>query len=144
MGLGYFLPFGKKKHFVRAIIVYPNKRVVMKKVEGDKPTFAVSDGEIKRSYAIDQKAVYFFEKEPLLFYNSGGSSPIIFSDTGLKPVMSSAEFTSILESKAVNDLLEASKGQQWDWHFIASMVSAVGVILLFLQGGGLGFLGIGG
>lgn len=144
MGFWDFLPFGKKKEFLRAIIVYPNKRVVMQKVEGDKPTFSVSDGQIKRSYAVDQKAVYFFEKQPLLFYVSGESSPLMIGNNGIVPTMSSAEFTSILESKAVNDLLEASKGNNWDWHFIASLVSAIGVILLFLQGGGLSFLGVGG
>jgi len=145
MGMFNWLPFGKKnKNFLRAIIVYPNKNVKMEKVEGDNATFSIGDGVVKRSYAIDQKAVYFFNKEPLLFYSSSKSSPLMITDENIKNSMGSSEFQSILESKAVHDLLEASKGGGWDIQFIATLVSAIGVIILFLQGGGMGFLGIGG
>lgn len=145
MGMFDWLPFGNKsKNFLRAIIVYPNKNVKMEKIEGDKPTFSLGGGDVKRSYAIDQKAVYFFNKQPLLFYSSTKSSPLIISDGNVSNSMDSSEFRSILESKAVHDLLEASKGGGWDIQFIATLVSAIGVVILFLQGGGMGFLGIGG
>lgn len=143
MGIMNYLPFGKNKYYLSALIVYPTKKVKKVKIEGDKPTFAVDDGQFKRMYAIDQKAIYFFNKEPVLFYTSGSSSPLIIGND-IQSSMNSSEFRSILESKAVSEILEASKGSGLDLHFIASVISAIGVIILFLQNGGLGFLGVGG
>lgn len=135
---------GEKKQFLRAIIVYPNKRVEMKKVEGNVPFFTQADGGFKRKYVIDQKAIYYFNDQPLLFFNSMNASPFHILQNQLDYTMSSTEFNSIIESKVVPELLEASKGGGWDIHFIASIISAVGVILLLINSGGLGFLGVGG
>lgn len=144
-GAPSWIPFiGEKKKFLKAIIVYPNKRVKMKNIEGDNPTFTISDGQIKRTYTIDPKAIYFFDNQPLLFFNSSTSSPFLITPKDISLTMDSSEFQSIIESKAVSELLEASKGTGMDLHFIASIVSAVGVILLLLTSGGLSFLNFGG
>lgn len=144
MGLFSWLPFGKKKKFLKAIIVYPNKRVEMKKIDGNMPTFTINDGQMKRKYVIDQKAIYFFNEEPLLFFNSMSASPFLILDDSLDYTMSSSEFQSIIESKVVPELLEASKGGGWDLHFIASVVGAICGILILLNTGGLNFLNLGG
>ena len=139
MGMFDFLK--RNNSLLKAIIVYPNKNVKMLKVEGNKPSFTASDGLNNRRYMIDQKAIYFFNKEALLFYHSMHSSPILIHNEGsIGNSMSSSEFQSIIESKVINELLEASKGGGWDIQFIATMVSAVGVVILIMQGGGLNFL----
>ena len=145
-GLPSWIPLiGEKKNFLKAIIVYPNKNVRMIKIEGDKPTFKVGAESEKREYAVDPKAIYFFNKEPLLFYHSNNASPVMINDLAVaEESMNSVEFRSIIESKAVNDLLTAAGGGGMDWQFIASIVSAVGVVFLIVQGGGLGFLAGGG
>ena len=56
-GVPSWIPLiGDKKKFLRAIIVYPNKRVVMQKVEGNMPTFTLSDGknQLKRTSLPDR------------------------------------------------------------------------------------------
>lgn len=140
-GVPSWIPLiGEKKKFLKAVIVFPNKNVRMVNVEGDKPTFTLSDGQMKRTYVVDQKAIYFFDNQPLLFFNSATSSPFLIGNDALDFTMSSSEFQSIIESKAVSELLEASKGGGWDIHFIASVISAIGVILLLATSGGFSFL----
>lgn len=142
-----WLPFVKGKNKLKAIVVYPNKNVKMVNVEGDKQDFTLTENKVVRRYVIDSKAIYFFNKEPLLFYHYAHSSPIyinVDNGEGLERSMNSIEFQSIIESKAVSELLEASKGNKWDIHFIISVVTAVGVVILLLNSGGLGFLTGGG
>jgi hypothetical protein len=131
---------GTKKDYVTAIIVYPNKRVAKKKVEGNVSTFTVSTDKQKRKYAIDQKAIYLENNKPVLFYNSNNASPFLITNQDIDYTMSSTEFQGIIESKVVPELLEASKGGGWDMHFIASIIGAVTGILLLLNSGGLSFL----
>lgn len=130
---------GKKK--CQAIIIYPTKKVIKVDVEMDSTRFTVGKGDKIKSYVIDEKAIYFFEDKPMLFYHSEQASPLSIFPDGQEYTMSSSEFQSVIESKVVRDLMIAGQGFDWDITLIASIISALGVILLVVQGGGFSFLG---
>ena len=140
-GIWSWIPLvGEKKYYIKAIIVYPNKNVRMKKVFGDVKTFDVTEEKQTRKYSIDTKAIYHFDGEPVSFYDSSKSSPVlieVFEQKGVKPSMNAQEFQSIIESKAVAEMLEATRGTSWDIQFIATIISAVGVVILLLTSGTL-------
>lgn len=145
MGLSRFLPFGKPKEKINAIIVYPNKKIKKHTIEGNKESFNITEGNVTRQYVVDPKAIYRLDGVETLMYDSKHSSPLILTDKEFVTSMDSLEFRSIIESKAISDLLEAVKNKGgWDLHFIASLVSAIGVVILVLNSGGLGFLTGGG
>jgi len=143
MNMLEILSFGfYKAKTLKAIIVYPSKKVLMRKVDDSVNTFSIGEGALKRSFQIDEKAIYFFKKEPLLFYHSNSASPIIIDENDLDSSMSSSEFTSIIESKAVRDLLTGHEQGIFNMTIILSAISAIGVLLLLgMQSGFISFGG---
>lgn len=130
-------PF-KKKKFLKAIVVYPNKKVEMLKVDSNAPTFEITKDGMSNNFVIDPKAIHFFNEEPLLFYNAQHASPIVLSENGtLLASMSSAEFRSVIKSSAIRDLLTAATGGGWDIQFIMIAVAAVASVLSLVASGGL-------
>ena len=138
--LGMF-GFGKGKKKCQAIIIYPTKKVVMVNVEMESTRFTVGKNDKAKSYMIQDDAIYYFNDKPLLFYDSEDASPLNISSNSIITSMNSTEFQSVIESKVVKDLMVASQGFDWDITLIASIVSALGVVLLVVQGGGFSFLG---
>lgn len=138
--LGMF-GFGSKKKKCQAIIIYPTKKVVMVNVEMESTRFTVGKKDKAKSYMIQDDAIYYFNDKPLLFYDSEDASPIKISSNEIITSMNSTEFQSVIESKVVKDLMVASTGFEWDVTLIASVISAIGVLLLVVQGGGFNFLG---
>lgn len=132
--------FNRKKK-CQAIIIYPTKKVLKVNVEMESSRFSVGQGNKQKSYIIDSKAIYFFNDMPLLFYDSEHASPLKISSDSIKATMTSDEFQSIIESKVVRDLMIAGNNTQWDITLIASVISALGVLLLVVQSGGFSFLG---
>ena len=130
---------GKKK--CQAIIIYPTKKVIKVDVEMDSTRFTVGKGDKAKSYVIDEKNIYYMNEKPLLFYDSEFASPLTIDVEGVGLSMDSSEFQSVIESKVVRDLMVAGQGFDWDITLIASIISALGVILLVVQGGGFSFLG---
>jgi len=136
MGL-VFNMFSKKKK-LKAIIVLPSKNVEMFNVGGGERQFTQKIGDTKKFYTIDEKAIYFFKGQPMLFYHHGCSSPVMFNDIGeLSFSLSSDEMSSLAESKAIQDLLTAAVGDdKRDMLFYITVANAIAsvVILLIVTG----------
>jgi len=127
---------------LKVIIFYPSKKVIMKKVNSTKNYFTVGNGAHAKSYVIDQKAIYYFKKEPLLVYHGDNPSPLLIAVEGQENSMTSSEFQSIIESKAVRDLLTASGGTELHLSLILTIVNTLGIVFLILANSG--FIGFGG
>lgn len=120
----------KNKQYIKAIIVNPTKKVFMVKVYPENKRFK-HEGN---TYLVDEKALYFFNKEPVMFYTYGKSSPIVFSDeSGIRFGLDASEITSILESKAVSDLLTATTKDEKDILFYMVAGCLCGIVLIFLS-----------
>lgn len=127
-------PFAKDD--LKVIIVYPSKKVIMKKVSSTKETFTIGQGIDSKSYVIDEKAIYFFKKEPLLFYHSNNPSPLLIKVEGQSESMSASEFQSIIESKAVKDLLTAQSAMELNLSLILTIVNTLGIVFLIAANSG--------
>jgi len=114
--------FGKKPKKINALFIHPNKDVEIVRVGIENKKF-VKD---KLQYIIDEKAIYFWKEKPLLFYRVGYVAPLIFGeeDDVVSFSLSAAEIRSVIESKAVNDLLTAGT-EDFNWTLWAAIAAAV-------------------
>ena len=131
-----------KKSVLKAIIVYPSKKVVMVKVDEQKTTFTQGEGKNAKSYVVDEKAIYFFNKEPLLFYHANNPSPILISVEGQHNSMTSSEFQSVLESKAVQELLHSEPENVLNMSLILAIANTIGILVII--GINAGYINLGG
>ena len=124
--------WSKPKHDIKAIIVYPNKQIEMKrvKVTDDKFTHA------GRVFLIDEKSVYFLEKTPVSFYHFKDSSPKLIDSNGVEDSMKSKEVSAVMESKIVQDILSASTGKT-DYVLYVAAAAAMFSLLILLNDIGL-------
>lgn len=122
------------KKTLKGIIVLPSKNVLMINIDSSNRQFTQKIGDKEKLYTIDEKAIYFFKGQPLLFYHHGCSSPIMFSDIGdLSYSLSSDEMSSLAESKAIQDLLTAAAGEdKKDMQFYFVVASAIASIVTML------------
>ena len=140
MGIKNMLGFGRKNS-IQAIIVYPTKHVELKKVRDvSSGRFKAGKANNKFTYLIDEEAIYHFKDKPLLFYRSGMSSPIAFTRDGLENTLSSEDFTSVINSKVVQDLLKAGEGD-FDLNFLLQMATLAGLVVILLNDFGVLNLG---
>jgi hypothetical protein len=133
--LGSVVGMFSKKKTLKAIIVLPSKNVEMINVNGGERQFSHKIGETKKLYTIDEKSIYFFKGQPMLFYHHGCSSPVLFSElTGdLSYSLSSDEMSSLAESKAIQDLLTAASGEdKRDLLFYLVMGNAIASVVILL------------
>jgi hypothetical protein len=135
--MAFKLGWSKPKHDIKAIIVYPNKQIEMKRVKVTEDKFS-HEGRV---FLIDEKSVYFLEKQPVSFYHFQDSSPKLIHSNGVEDSMKSKEVSAVMESKIVQDIITASGGNT-DWTFYAAAASA-GISLLILLNN-LGLLKLGG
>lgn len=121
MGLGDYVKglFSPSSMKLKALIVYPNKAVKIKSINVKDMRFQFAD----RTYIIDEKAIYFHKRKPMLMYHFDSASPMLFSNVGLSPSLRSNDINSILESKIVRDLLAATEAK--DMIFYAAVAAAV-------------------
>ena len=118
--------WGNTKHDIKAIIVYPNKQIAMKRVKVTEDRFQ-HEG---RQFLIDEKSVYFMDKQPVSFYHFKDSSPKIINITNVEDSMKSKEVSAVMESKIVQDILSGASGTT-DWVLWAA-VAAAGLSLIIL------------
>ncbi len=132
--------FGQKKKTIDILMVDKTKSIEMKKVTPTNAKFTLGDNKDKTTYIVDEKAIYFFKEKPLLFYYEGNVSPLLFTTQGLSNSVSGDEFTKIIETKAVTDLLTASS-DDYDINFVLLIATAgMSLVILLNQ---LGVLNLG-
>jgi len=112
----FFNPAAMK---LKALVIYPNKAVKIKTINAKDMRFKLAD----RVYIVDEKAIYFHKKKPMLVYHFDNASPLMFSSIGIEPSMKPNDINSILESKIVRDLLTATTGN--DFVLYAAIAAAV-------------------
>lgn len=103
MGLNF--SWSAPKHDIRAIIFYPNRQMSMKRVKVTEDKF-VHEG---RNFLIDEKSIYFMDKQPVAIYHFKDSSPKMVRPEGITDSMNSQEVSAVMESKVVQDIITASK-----------------------------------
>jgi hypothetical protein len=129
MEIRFFGLFGAPSRKMNVLIIYTNKDAVMKKVDIKDRLFTHEE----MTYMIDEKAIYYFKGKPMLFYRHGVTSPVIFGDAGgVDYTLSAAEVNSVLETKAVRDLLLAAGGgeEKLFWLVIANIALTAVIILI--------------
>lgn len=134
MVFGWLKKLFSSKKTLKALIVLPSKNVEMKNVSGGERQFTHKVGESNKLFTIDEKAIYFFKGQPLLFYHHNCSSPIMFSDNSdLSYSLSSDEMSSLAESRAIKELLTAASGDDnKGLLFYVTIASAVASIVTML------------
>lgn len=126
------------KPSIKAIVINPTKRVEQVKVYPEDKRFVHE----KNTYIVDERALYFFNKEPVMFYIVGNASPLIFSEErGVLNGLDSRELTSIIETRAVHDLLTATTNDDKGMMFYMVAATLAGVVLIFLSLTGVVTLG---
>lgn len=132
--IGWLKNLFSNKKTLKALIILPSKNVEMINVSGTERQFTHKIGGSGRLYTIDERAIYFFKKQPLLFYHHGCSSPLIFNENGdWSYSLSSDEMSSLAESKAIQELLTAATGDdKKGLLFYVTVASAVASIVTML------------
>lgn len=130
------LNWSKPKHDIKAIIIYPNRQIQMKRVK-------VTDDYFKhegRTFLIDEKSIYFLEKTPVSIYHFKESSPKIVDIKGIKDSMESKEVSAVMETKVVEDIIRGAGGSN-DYVLWAAAAAAILSLLILLNDIGLLKLG---
>jgi hypothetical protein len=132
VGFLSFLKFWEKKRKITVLMVYPNKDVSISEVEFASRQFTKE----AMTYTIDEKAIYYYKGKPTLFYYSEVSSPIGFNREGSWDYsLSASEINSVLETKAVRDLLLAAMGEDGKLFWICVASAALSLITLLIVAG---------
>lgn len=127
-----YIPFLPKKRTINVLMVYPNKDASIDEVEFDNRLFE-KEG---KTYTIDEKAIYYFKGKPIMFYYSEVTSPIGFNKEGTWDYsLSAREINSVLESKAVHDILTAAQGENDMLFWVCVASAALGVLNLLILAG---------
>lgn len=119
-----------KENTIQVILVDGTKKVYLKDVVANNNTFSDGEGKDKRSYIIDEKAIYYFKDKPVLFYRKGNASPITFQESGIDNTLSTKELTSLMQNKVIEDLLKSTE-TDFDINFVLQMATA-GIALVIL------------
>lgn len=114
---------------LKALVVYPNKAIKIKKINAKDMRFKIGG----RVYIVDEKAIYFLKRKPMLIYHFDNASPLMFGKVKLEPSMRPDDINSILESKIVKDLLTASTEKDMLFYVVAAaaILSLVNALVLF-------------
>lgn len=123
----------KKGPTIKTLMLYPNKDIVMREVKANQKEWS----EDKHTYLIDEKAIYFWKKHPILLYRFGISSPIIIGEEELQmhPSMSAQEVNAVMQSPAVHDLL-TSGDDDMNWTmWLAAAAAAFSLVQLLISFG---------
>lgn len=104
---------------IQAMIIYPNKKLLIKKVNVKEENFKLDN----KSFLIDEKAIYFYKRKPILIYHYENTSPLIISKDKIKGSVGSGEIESIIGNNIVHDLLSGQ--QENDMLFYAVVASAI-------------------
>lgn len=118
----------KPKHDIKAIIIYPNKQIEMKKVKATEDRF----NHQNRVFLIDEKSVYFLDKTPVSIYHYNDSSPKLIGSNGVEDSMKSKEVSAVLESKIVQDIISGG-GMSASWTIYVAGAAAVFSLLILLN-----------
>jgi hypothetical protein len=125
------LDFFKKKNKIKALIVHPNKVIKIQRVPYEEGRFSKG----KKTYIVDEKAVYYYKNEPFLFYHYNQASPQVMTPAGFEDSMTSAEMRAVIEMDAVNDLLTAT-GKKEGWTlYVAGAAAVFSLVLLLIEFG---------
>jgi len=122
---------------IKVIMIYPNKGLDISSISAKEKKFNVGE----RAYVVDERAIYYNNKTPVLLYHSDMSSPMIVKVGEVAPSMTPDELKVIIDSKMAKDLITAASGDT-DWTFYAAVAAAALSLLSFLVSAGL--LDIGG
>lgn len=126
---------GNKKTAINALIVDKTKRVQIKKVYPENDRFIIPDGKHRHTYMVDDRAIYFYKEKPILVYYTGNSSPLVFTNGGLQNSLSSNEFSAIMNTKAVEDLLAGSESA-FDINFLLQVFTLIVAVAVLAQSAG--------
>lgn len=106
---------------LKALMFFPNKEIRLLTVKPEQNTFTVG----KSSYIVDEKAIYFFNKQPLLIYVQGTTSPVLISVDKSEASLRASEIKAVLETKAVEQILTAAGGDEKGMLFYAAVAAAL-------------------
>lgn len=104
---------------MKALIVYPNKKLIIKNVNVKDYKFSMDD----KSFLIDEKAIYFYKKKPILLYHYNNASPLIISNDKIKGSVSSDEIKALVSNNIVKDIISGSETN--DMLFYAAVAAAI-------------------
>lgn len=111
------LKFWKKTEHreINVLFLYPNKDINIFQIDATKKLWTNKDETDKTAYIIDETAIYFWKKKPIILYRHGVAAPIIIGEAGeVEYALKADEIKAVIESKAVNDLLTAGDdGMDW-------------------------------
>lgn len=110
------------KRKINVLVLYPNREAIIRSVDVTEKTWKYEDN----TYLIDDRAIFFYKSKPLLIYNFGVSSPLV-NKLGVADVeysLNAAEINSVIETKAVRDLLTAGLEDK-GWLLYAVLASAL-------------------
>lgn len=113
---------------LKALMIFPSKEIRIMDVKINDNTFMFE----KDTYIVDEKAIYFFKKQPFLFYVKGTTSPLLIRHDGADSSLRATEIRAVLESKAVQQILTAAQGDDRGMLFYAAIASAAASILAAL------------
>lgn len=123
------------KRELSVLFIYPNKDVDIFQINATQKLWKNTNETDQTAYIIDETAIYFWKKKPILLYRHGVASPIRFGDAGeVEYALKAEEIKAVIESKAVNDLLTAGDDAT-NWTLIlagaAAALSLVQVLVTF-------------
>lgn len=118
--------FGQMK--LKALIAYPNKAIVIKNINAKDMRFTIGP----RTYIVDEKAIYFHKKKPILIYHFNNASPLIFSDVETSASLNPGEVNAVIQSKIVQDLLKGAQEKDLLFYIViaAAVLSLVNTLIL--------------
>lgn len=126
------------KRRIKALIAYPNRDAEIISVQVDENKFRHN----KKTYIINEDAIYFYKKTPLLIYHHSNAVPLRLRTDGMvENSMRSEEISKVLETNIIKQIIEAG-GNATDWLLYA--VLGTGIIALVNLLVGLGVIKVGG
>lgn len=123
--------FGKEQS-VQALIIHPNKNIeLVKRVDIRENSFKLQN----RAYIVDEKAIYYYKRVPMLIYHSRNASPLRFDNDNVEPSMKSDEIKAVVDSKIAQELLTAAGSEKDLLFWIASAAAGASIINMLIAFG---------
>jgi hypothetical protein len=116
---------GKEEPTLKALIIYPTRKMSLIKIPAEKETFSVEG--TNKAYRVDPDCIYYFKGFNVLIYLANVPQPIRFEENKIFCEYNAQEFKALLENKAITELLTANDEKQVD----IMMIIIIGVVLLF-------------
>lgn len=121
---------------IKVIMIYPNKGLDIFSISAKEKKFNVGSS----AYVVDERAVYYNKKVPILLYHADMSSPLIVKVGDVTPSMTPDELRTIIDSKMAKELITAA-GADHDYTLYAAIAAAAIALLNFLVATGILKLG---